>query len=137
MNQTSEIASDETILRRISDHPDNTKDRPGRGLTATARALRPRKGELTPSWSRQKITSPERLLELPVAEGIETSGWCVTAVTVAIVRSLGLDVKATPTEEDPGHCDIVRTEQQALTRGVWSRLAKETRIVYDSKKEDR
>ena len=60
----------------------------------------------------------------------DVSGWTVAAVTVASVRRLGLDVVSDPTEEDPGHCLIVPTSEQGFTATIWSRLAKETEIVF-------
>ena len=63
---------------------------------------------------------------------MDVSGWYVAAISVAAVRDLGLDVVPDPTEEDPGHCLIVPTEQQLFTPSIWTTLAKKTTIVYPS-----
>jgi len=123
------ISSDEVILKRLPARPHTVKQRPGIGLTATSYALGPRPGERFPSYSRQRITSPARLLELAAAAGQNVSGWSVAAIRVANVRQLGLDVVSRPTDEDPGHCEIVPTEQQRFTDTVWSRLAKQAPVV--------
>ena len=83
-----------------------------------------------PLYSRQRFTSPAQLLELAAAAGQDVSGWSVAAIRVANVRQLGLDVVSRPTDEDPGHCEIVPTEQQPFTDTIWSRLAKKTRVVF-------
>jgi hypothetical protein len=62
------------------------------------------------------------------------TGWSVAAVSVAAVRQLGLDVISDPTEEDPGHCLIVPTNDQGLTPKIWSKLAKKTEIVFTCKR---
>lgn len=135
MSHEEHISSDETILRRIPNHPDNTKDRREHGLTATSRALRPRKLERFPSWTRAGITCPRRLLQLEAEKGTNIIGWQVAAISVGAVREFGLDVRASPRDEDPGHCEIVPRERQQFTKSIWSRLATKTRIVYTGRDE--
>jgi hypothetical protein len=65
-----------------------------------------------------------------VKQKLSRDGWRVAAVKVSIVRALGLDVVASPTEEDPGHCHIISASEQQSSGKIWSRLAKDTRIVY-------
>ena len=114
------------IYRRIPAHPNNTIARGG-VLTATSFALNPRhKGE-HPSLS---TTAPIKLLSIEKNKGRDISGWHVAEVAVSVVRELGLDVVADPTEDDPGHCHIVPTSLQLFTGGIWSRLARKTRVVY-------
>lgn len=130
-----EVESDEVILKRLPgpqpDYPATTIERPGIGLTATSFYLRPRPHEEYPSWSRQKLTSAETLLQLEADKGRDVSGWSVVAVRVEEVRSLGLEVAAKRTEEDPGHCQIVPTASQRFTdKKLWSKLAKRTKVVY-------
>ena len=114
------------IYRRIPAYPDNTIVRGG-VLTATSFALQPHpKGEY-PSWS---TTVPIKLIFIEKNKGRDISGWNVAEVAVAVVRDLGLDVVADPTEDDPGHCHIIPTIEQPFTAGIWSKLAKKTRVVY-------
>ena len=131
MTAIEQINSSETILRRITSHPNNTTIREIYGLTATSKALRPRKKtEDFPSYSLARITSAVRLLELEANKGTDIQGWGVLTLTVSAVRKHGLDVVASPTEEDPGHCHIEPTQRQSFTKQIWSRLAKETKIIY-------
>ena len=133
-NSGEPIGSDEIILKRLPQpfpgNPETTIDRPGIGLTATSFALGPRPVEEFPSWSRQELTSPERLLELLHLQGIDSSGWSVAAVSVGQIRELGLDVIADPTSDDPGHCLVVPTAGQAFTGKIWSKLAKRARVIW-------
>ncbi len=127
------ISVDETILRRV---PPNREGSPAQlierhgTLTATSIAIRPRRGEAAPSWSRRRITSPPELLEILASAGTDITGWSVVELKVAEVRSLGLDVSADPTVDDKGHCVIVPTLQQPFTDTIWSALAKRTRVVW-------
>lgn len=131
---TPRIASDEIILKRLPPPkpggPTTTITRPGIGLTATSFVLQPRPNEEHPSWSRHAITAPVELLKLAETQGIDIRGWSVCAVTVQDVRDLGLDVVATPTDEDPGHCEIVPTERQRFTGKIWSKLALRALVDY-------
>ncbi len=131
------ISDDEHLARRITNRPDNLKDRPGIGLTATSFAIRPRAPELHPSWSRASVTSPAALLDIERAKGRDVSGWSVVALKVADVRALGLDVVCDPTDEDPGHCLIVPTADRSFSDTIWSKLAKKTRIVLTLPEIDR
>lgn len=127
------ISSEEIIIRRVpAVPPDMVKDRPGIGLTATSFALRPPPGkpEERPSWSRKSITSPTDLLRLVEQRGRDITGWHVCEVAVSIVRELGLDVHPDPTEDDKGHCVIVPTSRQRFTDTIWSKLARQARVVY-------
>ena len=131
MSTSPPISSDEIILKRIPPFPGNTIERPAVGLTATSFAIRPRRDEQHPSWSRQEITSPQALLQIEAEKGTDVSSWSVAAVEVRTVRDeLGLEVIADPDEENPGHCLIVPTTRQRFTPGIWSQLAKRTRIIY-------
>lgn len=131
---TLRIASDEIILKRLPPSrpggPTTRKNRPGIGLTATSFSLRPRPDEEHPSWSRRSITSAAELLSLAERQGLDIRGWSVCAVTVQDVRDLELDVVATPTDEDPGHCEVVPTERQRFTDKIWSRLAQRALVGY-------
>lgn len=84
-----------------------------------------------PSWSRSSVTSPAQLRELAKETGADPEDYTVCYVTVAAVRSLGLDVVASPTNSDPGHCHISETDDQKFAAKVWSKLAKTTRILTD------
>lgn len=59
------------------------------------------------------------------------SGWHVAALPVAALRALGLRVEADPTPEDAGHCLIKPLAGDDFDGDkVWSKLAKQTRVVY-------
>lgn len=124
------IADDEIILKRISPRHDNIKKKGVSAFRATSWAVRPRPDEKFPSWSRQIITSAQRLIEIEAATRRDMSGWSIAAVSVGAVRALGLEVETSPTEDDPGHCHIIPTRKQSFTDRIWSQLAKETEIVY-------
>lgn len=128
MKAGKRVAPGKLIHRRIPRSPDNTIDRPGIGKTATSYAIRPRRDERYPSWSTEP--DPIKLLNIEARKGGDMSGWHVIALAVSHVEELGLRVVVDPTEEDPGHCLIVPTRDQAFTNKTWSRLAKRTRIVY-------
>ncbi len=130
MNARAIIADDEFINKRISPGNDNIKPKGSSGFRATSFAIKPRPTEEYPSWSRQVLTTPEQLLKLEGDKGRDVSLWHVAAIKVNTVRALGLEVVASPTEEDPGHCYIVPTQEQPFVNKIWSTLAKETRIVY-------
>ncbi len=130
MGPAAPIPSNETIVRRITPHPHNTKNRPGIGLTATSFSLQPRPEEEFPSWSRELLTDPRELLMSAARGGLDIAGWSVASVEVWQVRELGLDVVADPTEADPGHCLVVPPTNQRFTDKIWSKLAKKTRIIY-------
>lgn len=132
----SSISGDETIIRRLPARPDTTKRRPNGELTATSFAIQPKPGESFPSWSRKRITAPEHLLHLAERQGYDITGWKVCQLAVQVVRGLGLDVVADPTDEDPGHCVIKPTTRRAFSKSVWSALAKQTRVLF-SKTHDR
>lgn len=123
------ISNDEIILKRILPGKDNIKAMGSSKIRATKFGIQPRTNENFPSWSRRKITSEDRLLEI-VGQVRDISGWSVAAVSVSSVRRLGLDVVASPTNEDHGHCEIVPTSHQPFTNKIWSKLAKETTIIY-------
>jgi hypothetical protein len=87
------------------------------------------------SCTRLKITSPRDLLGQLHLDGIDPQGWMVCRILVADVEKLGLTVRASPTDRDPGHCEIRGTPQQSYTSGVSSKLAKGTRILTDDEVE--
>lgn len=128
MTSEPRIPDNDTILRRITEFPHNTKLR-GETLTATSLAIRPKKGEY-PSWSLERITSAGELLDIEKRKGRDMTGWQVAAVLVFEVRELGLDVVHAPTEEDAGHCLIKPTWGEQFTNKVWKQLSDRTRIVY-------
>ena len=128
MTSKPRISDDDTILRRITEFPHNTKLR-GETLTATSLAIRPRKGEYA-SWSLKRITPAGALLDIEGRKGTDMTGWKVAAVLVSQVRELGLDVVHDPIEEDAGHCLIKPRQGEDSPDTVWSQLAKKTRIVY-------
>lgn len=137
MSAPDAIADGEIILRRISPGNDNIKQEGSASLRATSFAIRPHPHEKYPSWSRQSLTSPKRLLELEAVAGRDVSQWSVASASVASVRSLGLDVVSDPEEDDHGHFLIVETNRQQFTKRIWSALAKETLIVYPGSSEPR
>lgn len=124
------IADDDIILRRISPGEDKIKKKSTSAFRATSFAIQPLPGEEWPSWSRQSITSAQRLIEIEAATRPDMSGWSIAAVRVGEVRALGLEVESSPTQDDPGHCQIVPKPEQSFTKRVWSQLAKKTEIVY-------
>lgn len=127
MRNDDPVSSDETILRRV--RPGQTIERNDYGLTPQSRALRPRKDEKYPSWTRARVTSAKRLLQIEATKGADMSGWSVAATEVRTIRDLGLDVLSDPIEEDPGHCHIVPTNAQPFTKPIWQELARQTRII--------
>ena len=130
MTSAESIDDDEIILRRLTNHPDNTRIRPGGRLTATSYGIRPRKHEKHSSCSRRRLTEPQALLRIEAKKGRDISGWKVAAVAVGDVRALDLDVIPDPTAEDPGHCLIVPAQGEEFEPKVWSMLAKQTDVVY-------
>lgn len=128
MTSKPRISDHDTILKRIPPLPDNTKLR-GETLTATSFAIRPKEGEY-PSWSLERITPADALLNIEKRKGRDMAGWRVAAVLVSQVRELGLDVVPDPTDDDAGHCLIKPIRGEEFPDKVWSRLSKETRIVY-------
>jgi len=68
-------------------------------------------------------------LAIEARKGRDVSDWSVITLSVREVRKVGLDVRADPTEEDAGHCVVVPTSGQRFTGGIWSKLAKRTRVV--------
>lgn len=129
-HEQQEISRDEVLLRRIPNQPDCVKDRPGIGLTATSYAIKNRRGEKGPSWTRLLQTSPRKLLDQLQLDGISPEGWLVCRIRVSDVRDFRLDVIHLPTEQrDPGHCEIRETLTQSFSNGIWSKLAKRTRIL--------
>lgn len=124
------VADDEIIIKRIPPGRDNIKQEADLRVRATSFAIQPRPNENYSSWSRQSITSPGKLLELEFKKRGEMLGWRVAAISVAAVRSFGLEVVADSTDEDEGHCLIVETEKQKFTDRIWSKLARQTTIVY-------
>lgn len=128
MTSKPRISDDDTILKRITAFPDNTKLR-GETLTATSCGIRPKEGEY-PSWSLERITPADALLDIEKRKGRDTAGWRVAAVLVSQVRALRLDVVHDPTDDDAGHCLIKPMPGEKFTDKVWSQLAKKTRIVY-------
>ena len=128
MTSKPRISDDDTILKRITDFPNNTILRKER-LTATSFAIRPRIDEPYPSWSLERITPSEALLDIEERKGRKMTGWSVAAVQVRQVRELGLEVVHAPTNDDAGHCLIKPVPGEQFTNKVWSQLAKVTRIV--------
>ena len=53
----------------------------------------------------------------------------VCRIRVSDVRDFRLDVIHLPTERDAGHCEIRETPTQSFSDGIWSKLAKRTRIL--------
>ena len=130
MGNGSPVSDNEIILRRVTKHPSNVQKLPGGGLRATSFAIRPRFPGDSPSWSRKRFTAPPELLAIEERKGRDVSGWSIVALRVSDVRALGLDVKAVPTDDDPGHCLVIPTERQGFRDSLWSKLAKRTRVVY-------
>ncbi len=128
-HEQQEISRDEVLLRRIPHQPDCVKDRPGVGLTATSYAIKNRRGEKGSSWTRLVQTSPRKLLDQLQLDGISPEGWTVCRIRVSDVRDVRLDVIHLPTERDAGHCEIRETPRQSFSPGIWSKLAKKTRIL--------
>src|SRR5437667_11745474 len=93
-----EIADDEYLLRHI---PGGTLwQAPGPRITSANFQLRHDRNETGVSVTRQKITTPKRLLEL-VGGSVE-QGSRVAVVRTGEVRGLGLRVVPKPREADPG-----------------------------------
>lgn len=129
MHSQEPVALDEIILKRIPPGRDNIKPRDQLQFRATSFAIRPRPNESFSSFSRRCITPAPELLRIESARH-DTAAWSVAALTVASVRELGLDVRFEPTDEDPGHCVICSTDERPVPQSVWSKLAKQTTIVY-------
>ncbi len=91
--------------------------------------MRVRDGEEGLSVSRSSLTSPLRLLNLLELQGKSPVGWRVCRISVRDVRSLDLDVRPDPKPEDPGHCLIVGTIQNPLTKRMSAKLAQFTRVL--------
>lgn len=130
------IAENEVILKRLSNGDDNVKRLADLSLRSTSFGIKPRPSEEYPSWSRENITSPERLLEIEAEKGRDLSGWRVAAICVSTARELGLLVVASPTEEDPGHCHIEPASGESFSDKLWSKLAKKTWIAYENPSDE-
>ena len=128
-HEQQEISRDEVLLRRIPHQPDCIKDRPGIGLTATSFAIKNLPGKKGSPWKRLRQTSPRMLLDQLQLDGISPEGWMVCKIRVSDVRDFRLDVIHLPTQRDAGHCEIRETLTQSFSDGIWSKLAKKTRIL--------
>jgi hypothetical protein len=97
-----DIADDECLLRHI---PSGTLwQAPGPRITSANFQLRHDRNETGVSVTRQKITTPERLLEL--VGGSLQHGSRIASVRAGDVRALGLHAVPKPLKEDPGHAEI-------------------------------
>lgn len=136
MPEKLRISNDDTILKRIAPSRDEARTVQQRGdaLTATSLGIKPGRRNPYPSWSLQRVTSAQSLLEIEEKKGREMTGWSVAAVEVRQVRELGLVVVHDPTDEDPGHCLIEPAQGEQFSNKVWSQLAKKTRIVHTWKR---
>ncbi len=101
-----DITDDEVLLRHI---PGGTLwQAPGPRITSANFQLRHDRGETGVSVTRQRITTPQRLVEL--VGGSRKEGSRVAAVLTADVRALGLRVVPKPLPEDSGHAEIQSDE---------------------------
>lgn len=73
------------------------------------------------SFSRERYTSVQELLEALRLQGIDPTGWGVAEVVAEDARRLGFEVVAMSTDADRGHCEVRAPD--GLGRGAWSRLA--------------
>ena len=102
-----DIGDDEILLRHI---PGGTRwQAPGPRITSGNFQLRHDRQETGVSVTRQRITAPQRLMEL--LGGNREEGSRVAAVLTADVRALGLRVVPKPLPDDPGHAEIQSDEQ--------------------------
>ena len=125
----SSIARDEILLRRVPDRPDQTKQI-GSHRGATSFAIRPRKGELGPSFSLASITSPKQLLSY-LEPHQNPDEWLVCALRVEAIWEIGWAVVVTPDRacKDPGHCEIRPGAEISFSRELWKKLSQHTRIL--------
>lgn len=128
-HEQQKITDDKIILRRIPNQPDCLKHRPGIGVTATSFAIKNLPGKKGSPWRRLVQTSPRMLLDQLQLDGISPEGWMVCKIRVSDVRDFRLDVIHLPTQRDAGHCEIRETLTQSFSDGIWSKLAKKTRIL--------
>ncbi|MBY0523750.1 MAG: hypothetical protein K2R98_10150 [Gemmataceae bacterium] len=103
------ITNDEIVLRHV---PGGTAwQAPGPRITSGNFQIRHDRKETGVSITRQKITSPARLLEL--VGGDPQRGSRVAAAQVDAISAPGLAVVPKPLDEDPGHAEI-QSDQASL-----------------------
>ncbi|MBW3598759.1 MAG: hypothetical protein KY475_15975 [Planctomycetes bacterium] len=132
MNAPEQVPLDEIILKRISKiQPNCILAMPDGSERATSFAIKNREhlNEEGSSCSRLLTTSPQQLLALVRNQGLEPGDFTVCRIRVADVVTLGWQVVACPTDEDPGHCEIRATADQPFRDKLWSRLARKCRIL--------
>jgi len=126
------IDDDEVLLRRIPPTSDDFKtvmETIDGGLRATSGSMSTRRNETELSCSLLRLTTPKRLLENLDFHSIESSSWMVCRFLASDVRAVQLEVKHTPTEDDPGHCSITSESGLDFPKNSGKKLAKKTRIL--------
>lgn len=133
MKQEHEIPSDEIILRRI---PPAAPDKPimmvpirSGGWRASSVAIKPKMDQAGPSFTRLSLTSPRQLLDLLALQDICSEGWFVCRLKVSKVRAIDWEVIPVHHPKDPGHCEIRPTTGTPFKNTLWSRLARQTRVL--------
>ena len=118
------IADEEIILRRIP--PGNYWQAPGPRIASTNFELRPH--ETGVSVSRNRFTSPEKLLSLAPAARIGED-WRVAQAVVRDVRAMGFDVIPDPISDDTGHALLISAKSLLTEHSARKRLAKAFRLL--------
>ena len=124
----------EFILRRVKKgNPNCVVQRQDGSRRATGFSIQPKPDEQGPSWTHKDITSPRTLLD-QVKQNVPPQNpddYYVCELAIAEVRRAGLRIHDCPTEIDAGHCEIRPSASDWVSKSVWSKLAKETRILED------
>ena len=111
------VADHEIVVRRVRDY-ERTTDAEGGPERPSSDAFIQGGPDGNTSVSLKSETSPEQLLR-----GYRNT--YLAELDVSVIRSLGLEVKRDPKDDDPGHCNITGRK----TRGRAQRLARLSRCV--------
>jgi len=130
------IGDDEVLLRRIPPSRE-TQDSICRKNDGTYRAaswrMQTESAEDYLSCSLLCKTTPRQLLDVLMHDNHDPTGWKVCRFKAKDVRDIGLEVKHTPTERDPGHCSIMSADGSRYPKNkrTSQKLAKRTRILTE------
>ncbi|APZ95347.1 hypothetical protein Fuma_05003 [Fuerstiella marisgermanici] len=125
------VPESELIIRRIPPDGDPKTVKPDAAgvLRPTSGMMATRSGEAGLSCSRKAVTPPSALLAQLKIQGKDPSGWMVCEIPVAAVNALGFNVIVSPTEIDPGHCEVRPTGELTFSKGNCRKLARVARII--------